>query len=198
MEPITYISINLGPDVGANDSVIGVRVVPDGRNGPEVYGRTLSADEPDTGVGITVETGDKLVFPAGSVKFTLRDVDKHALPGSDGYSPVANTVWTWLQIPPPPTEDFFHYMLAAARRLDAAHALYVSTLRQLTSDPGEPFMRTRVRTFYALSSAEAMCITLNRALTMISIAQAKLSVNTPVPGTVQAVQESVQAIRNAF
>ena len=39
-QPITYISIALGPKVGANDAIVGVRVVPDGRVGNEVYGVT--------------------------------------------------------------------------------------------------------------------------------------------------------------
>ncbi len=38
--PITYISINLGPVVGANDFLAGVRVVPPGRNGNAVFGRS--------------------------------------------------------------------------------------------------------------------------------------------------------------
>ena len=111
-KPITYISLNLGPNVGANDTVVGVRVVPDGRNGNEVYGRTLNAGEPDSGEGIVLEAGEKLVFPSGSVTVTLEDVDRYADPELDGYSAVSNTVWTWLQIPPSSSQGFFLYMLA--------------------------------------------------------------------------------------
>ena len=38
--PITYVGINLGSVVGANDFLAGVRVVPAGRNGNVVYGRS--------------------------------------------------------------------------------------------------------------------------------------------------------------
>ncbi len=124
-EPITYIGIHLGPNVGDNDAVVGVRVVPNGRNGNEVYGRILNAGEPDTGEGITLEAGYKLVFPPSSVNITLKDVDRYADAELDGYAPVTNTVWTWLHIPPSPEPAFFHYMLAASRRLDRAYALYV-------------------------------------------------------------------------
>ena len=30
-EPITYIGVHLGPNVGADDTIVGVRVVPSGR-----------------------------------------------------------------------------------------------------------------------------------------------------------------------
>ena len=197
-KPITHISFNLGPDVGANDIVIGKRVVPNGTASLEVYGRTLDIGEGDNDEEIIVPSGYKLVFPPGSVKVALEDIDKHAEPEPDGYAAIANTVWTWLQIPPSQTYPFFHYMLAIARRLDVAHALYVSTLRQLVSIPNEHFMRTRDRVFNAVSSAESMCIALNRAILMITSAQAKLSVNTRVPAAINAVKESTQSIRNAF
>ena len=50
MKPIEirYLSVNLTPQVLANDSLIGVRVGPAGRNGNKVYGRTLGRDEPDS------------------------------------------------------------------------------------------------------------------------------------------------------
>lgn len=198
LEPIKYMSFNLGPDAGSNDMIVAVRVVPDGKKGDDVYGRTLNAGEPDTGEAIIVEPGNKLVFPAGTVKITLRDSDQYATPEPDGYAPVANTVWTWLQIPPSVNLAFFHYMLATARRLDTAHGLYVDVLRKLGSVTDEVFMRTRARTFDALGSADAMCIALNGAIRMIAEAKPRLSVKTRVPSTLRAVQEPVQAIRDAF
>ena len=198
MEPITYIGISLGPNVGANDTVVGVRVVPNGRNSNEVYGRTLNADEQDTGERITLEVGEKLVFPPGSVEVTLPDVDRYADSELDGYAPVTNTAWTWLKIPPSPDEAFFHYMLAVSRRLDRAYALYVGALRELGTRPDEPFIRTRARVFSALGNAESMCIALNRAIQMIADAHARFSVTTAVPREVTDVQDAVRAIRNAF
>ena len=197
-EPISYIGIHLGGEVGANDAVVGVRVVPNGRNGNEVYGRTLDAGERDTGERITLEAGEKLMFPPGSVKVTLQDVDRYADAELGGYAPVTNTVWTWLQVPPSPEPEFFHYMLAASRRLDRAYALYVSTLRELGPRPDEPFIRTRARVFNALGNAESMCIALHRAILMITKAHTEFSTTTPVPCEVANVQDAVQAIRNAF
>ena len=67
-----------------------------------MYGRTLNYGERDNDEGILVEPGDTLIFPQGSVKVMLADVDRYSEPESDGYAPLANTVWTWLAIPPRP------------------------------------------------------------------------------------------------
>ena len=91
-EPITYIGVHLGPNEGANDAIIGVRVVPSGRRGKEVYGRTLNPGEPDNGEGITPNVGDTLVFPSGDVNVTLSDVDRYAEKGRDAFAPLTNTV----------------------------------------------------------------------------------------------------------
>ena len=197
-EPITYIGVNLGPNVGTDDTIVGVRVVPSGRRGREVYGRTLNSGEPDTGEGITPNAGDTLVFPPGNVKVGLSDVDRYAEKGPDGYAPVTNTVWTWLQIPPHPNEGFFHYYLAASRRIDMAHSLCVSTLHELGVRNEEPFIRTRARVFNALGMAESMCIALNRGFTMIRNSPAQFSVVTSVPQEVDTLYEDVRAVRNAF
>ena len=197
-EPITYIGVNLGPNVGSNDTIVGVRVVPGGRSGSEVYGRTLNSGEPDTGEGITLDSGDTLVFRPGEVKISLGDVDRYAEKGPDGYAPIANTVWTWLQIPPYSNETFFHYYLAASRRIDIAHSLCVSTLHELGVRDEEPFIRTRARVFKALGTAESMCIAINRAFSMIRESPTRFSVSTTVPQKIVALYDDVRAIRNAF
>lgn len=198
-QTITHIGIHLGPDINANDAVVGVRVVPDGKNSNEVYGRTLNFGEPDSGESIKLEVGEKLVFLPGSVNVTLQDVDRYADPEPDGYATIANTVWTWLQIPPLRNEAFFNYLLAASRRLDTAHALCVSVLREIDNySSNEPFIKTRARVFKALGHAELMCIALNRAIMMIKDAHDKVSATTTVPNEIGTIQEAVLAIRNAF
>ena len=197
-KPITYISFALGPKVGANDVVVGVRVVPNGKDGNEVYGRTLNPGEPDSGDSITLQGNEELVLPPGSVKVTLEDIDRYAEPEPDGYATVTNTVWTWLQVPPLPDEAFFHYLLAASRRLDRAHGLWVSALGGLGACPGEPFIKTRARLFNTLGDVDLMCVSLNRAIRMIKGAHAKFSTKTAVPSEVDTVQEPLLAIRDAF
>ena len=41
MTPITHLSLNLAPDDRVNSMLLSLRVVPDGRDGNVVYGRTL-------------------------------------------------------------------------------------------------------------------------------------------------------------
>ena len=98
--PITHMKLNLGPQVGEDDGIVDVRVVPIKREGRTVFVRTLNFGEPDNGEGITVEPGDTLLFQSGSMKITLTDVDRYCEPTPDGYASVANTVWSWLAIPP--------------------------------------------------------------------------------------------------
>ena len=197
--PITFIGVNLGPEVGTDDTVVGVRVVPFRREGRTVYGRTLNYGERDNGEAILVEPGDTLIFPQGSVKVMLADVDRYSEPESDGYAPLANTVWTWLAIPPRSFSlSGSHYLLAAARRLDMAHVHCSAALRTLQDCPGKPFVKARALMFDALGHAESMCIALSRVIGMTQQANAKFSIRAPVPKVITGVEPGVRSIRDAF
>ena len=199
INPVTYISINLGPQVGVNDFLVGLRVVPAGREGNRVYGRTLNHGEPDSGEGISLKVGETLEFPPGSVSVTMADVDRYSEPGDDGYAPVTNTVWTWLQFPPRAQDGVFvNYLLAAARRLDSAHARCCGALNGLTKIPNDMGFRARETMFGALGEAESMCVALNRAIRMMVQAHETFSTSAQVPQEVEAIKECVLAIRNAF
>ena len=197
--PITFIDVNLGPEVGSDDTVVGVRVVTDRREGRMVYGRTLNYGEPDNGEAIMVEPGDTLVCPQGSVKVMLADVDRYSEPESDGYSPLANTVWTWLAIPPRSFDvSGSHYLLAAARRLDMAHVHCRAALTTLQDCPGKPFVKARALRFDALGHAESMCIALRRVIGMIQQANARFSIEAPISKLITGVEPGVRSIRDAF
>lgn len=199
IEPVTYISINLGPQAGVDDFLAGIRVVPAGRESGQWYGRTLNEGEMDSGEGIPIKPGDTLTFQAGSISVTMADVDRYAEPGSDGYARVANTVWTWLAIPPRQYDQtFVNYLLAAARRLDAAHTHCAATLAFLDNPPDEKGFMAREAMFDALGHAESMCIALGRAVRMIGLARQTISTSVPVPPQVGKVEEAVIHIRNAF
>ena len=114
--------------MGANDTPIGVRVVPAGRDGNKVFGRTLAYDEVDSGEAVTVYPGEELHFPPGSVQMFLRDIDRESKPEPDGYTAVSNTIWTWLSFGAPPDPTLFRLLFAAVRRLDTAHALYAAEI----------------------------------------------------------------------
>ena len=195
-EAFTWVAIHLGSQVGSNDAVVGVRIVPDRVDGDVVYGRTLEIGEQDVGQGVTVNAGQRLVIE--SVKITLNDIERYAQGHPDGYTPIANTVWTWVHIPPSQGDTFFNYMLAAARRLDQAHALWIHALDGLNVSPDEPFIYARARIFEALGTTESMCNALSRAIAMVNDAPSKLPVGTPVPKGLTNMQGALTAIRNAF
>lgn len=198
IKPITYLSVNLGPEAGIDDSLVGVRVVPDGSDSHTVYGRTLKDGEEDCGQAIVLQVGERLVFPERSVRITIRDVDRYSTEGSDGYADIANTVWTWLQFGPSPDLEFFRFIFAAARRLDSAHAHWATSTNQTENVPGEGFIRTRARIFRALGDAESMCIALNRSAMMIRKIPSKFAVSPAVPSIVNEIYPALNAIRNAF
>ena len=96
----------------------------DGKGRSSTRGASAAGEE-DTGEAIHLEKGDKLVIPPGELVIDSRDIDEYYNPkGPGGYRPVANTVWSWYQVA---TErlGFFLFLFAFARRVDAAHALWV-------------------------------------------------------------------------
>ena len=66
IENITHLALHLGPDVGANDALIGVRVVPVGRDGNKIIVKTLNHGEPDTGESVRRGPGESLLLPPGT------------------------------------------------------------------------------------------------------------------------------------
>ena len=178
--------------------MVGLRVVPAGRNGNEVYGRTLNTGDPDDGKGITLNVGDRLIYPDGSLKITLKDVDQYAQASPAEYQPITNTVWTWSKVPPHESEEFFNYTLALARRLDQAHALYVQVMQKLDKRQEETGIPARNQAFNALADSESMCIALSRAIRMISNASDKIGLETSVLPGLQTIEKPVTAIRDAF
>ena len=199
VKPITYMSFNLGSDADVDSQLlVGLRVIPTSRDGSTVLARTLNYGELDSGEGIVLQPGERLLFPPGSVKVTIQDIDRDNTPDSDGYTVIANTVWTWLQIGPSPDQNFFNYLFAAARRLDSAHALCVSTISEFDNPPDELFIKSRARIFRALGNAELMCIALNRADRMVKDIAAKWLVAATVPDEVDTILPALTAIRDAF
>ena len=197
--PVTYFRINLGREIGEDDFLAGVRVVPTGRKGNRVFGRAPNPGETDSGEGIALEVGETLEFPPGSLSVTMADVDRYTQPDPNGYAPVANTVWSWLVIPPRADDPtFVNYLLAAARRLDAAYVHCSGALRPLTSPPEEMGFRAREAMFDSLGNAESMCVALSRAIRMIARARETISAPAAVPREISAIEDAVLAIRDAF
>ena len=195
---ISYISLNLSGEVGADDSLITVRVVPNGRDGNTVFGRTLKADEKDDGIGIKLRPNEQLVFGPGDIEVSLDDVDNRSPQLQTGYKPVANTIWTWFQVFGWPREDLFRYLFATSRRLDTAHALCWAASQECRTPEDEPFLTSRARWFEALGYAELACIALNRGITMAVECPNKFGIEMETPKPIEDMLPTSKAIRDAF
>ncbi len=71
-----------------------------------VCGRTLNYGERDNGEAILVEPGDTLIFPQGSVKVMLADVDRYSEPESDGYARMCPEVRGKRTAPSTPSSEY--------------------------------------------------------------------------------------------
>lgn len=152
---ITHVTLNLTANVGDDDCLLYVRVVPDGQDGTIVYARSLLPDEQDEGKPILLRPalGERLTFRPGAIRLSIEDADRLSKPEADGYRPITNTVWTWLRLWPVSNEGLFHYLLASARRLDGTHMLFAD-MKRIMNDASGGFVALRGQFFHALSAAE--------------------------------------------
>lgn len=180
------------------DFLIAGRIVPLRREGNLVYARTLRRGEEDTGEGVHLKAGDQLVIPAGELVVDSRDIDEYYNPlGRGGYRPVANTVWTWSQFAGEEL-GFFLFFFALARRTDAAHALWVSTIEARDRAIKQRGIAQRQAHLHALAAAEVTIITLGRCYRMVLDLVKKYCPSLQVPDSVTRTSEAVQEMRNAF
>ena len=92
---VRFISLNLSPQVGTDDSLIFVRVVPDGREGGVVFARTLMPGEADPGTPVVFNPAmdESLTFRGSAIHISLDEIERYAATGPSGQSPVTNTVY---------------------------------------------------------------------------------------------------------
>lgn len=197
-KPITWISYHIGDDPNSTLFLVSIRVVSKVQEGNTVIGRSLSYGESDDGRGIERRLGGRVLFPPGSLKITLGDVDRNNTPGLDGYAPLANTIWTWLTAGPFPDKTIFYYLFAAARRMDTAHKLCVASLNLLTRRPDISSLPGRADLFEAFGYAEMMCIAFNRAIEMIRCFPSQFTSSVAAPSSVTALFPALTKIRDSF
>ena len=192
MEPVTHISLNL-----PSGMLLSLRVVPDGRDGNVVFGRTLRWGEADDGRGVSVAAGEEFTIPRGRLVVELDHVDSLNEPGPGGYAPVANTIWTWYQVGPHPDVGVYRALLSLARRLDTAHELWASSVKQRKQaldtglgPSGRPLL------FQAWGAAEMAVIALHRAVRLAGTLARWLDVE--VPDDVRRAARSAKLLRDAL
>ena len=125
---IRYLGLTLTPEAGADDILVSVRIVPDGRDGDTIFARTLLPNESDTGASVIVDAckGEKLEFREGAILLTIQDVDRSASVDEYGYAPLTNTLWTWLSLGGSLPQAVYKLLPSVGRRLDASNILHAA------------------------------------------------------------------------
>ena len=198
--PEVKMNTDIGPaeQPGEEHFLISGRLVPMRRDGNVVYARVLRQGEEDTGEGVTVNAGDKLVIPAGELGINLHDIDEQFNPPRpDGYRPIANTVWTWHQLVRERL-GFFLFLFALARRTDAAHTLWASTIEKLKEARAGKGIAQRQEILNSLATAEVTLIALSRCYRMAGGLIRKYCPELHLPESIQSTRETVKEMRDAF
>jgi len=201
--PIHSTGINTTPTVGDRTGfVIGVPVIEVRRDDDAkvVFARTWRLAEPKPARRLRLPFGYQLTIGPGDLTLELEWIDQMFPMGEDGYAPLANTIWTWMAIGPgPDTEVLTRYLLAAARRLDAAHRSFQRIRQRLDEfDPDDPGPVTRLAIFEIVGDIETTIITLSRAVDMAMQVANLATITTPIPASLAAVSGSLRKIRNAY
>ncbi|NEQ39137.1 MAG: hypothetical protein F6K40_23935 [Okeania sp. SIO3I5] len=205
-KPIYCATLHTTGEVGRKDDILTwVRVVPDGREGSTVYGRTLLPDEQDTGIAPQLRRGDKFVLRASKLVISVDSIDASvANKFEDGYANITNTVWTVLSVFPmlggkTPPEKESRFLLAAARRLDASHGnlmILIDRFNELNSvDYG---IRIRNLIYEIIGFVEVFIVAMNRALQMALQLEQHFSLNTRFPASVKNKLSAIKKIRDAY
>ncbi len=144
--------------------------------------------------------GDDLQLEAGSIVVELEEIDAFEHQDKTGYVPLTPVLWTWLRFTKDAGAVKGRYLLAAARRLDAANTLFeeVGKLKILLDDEKLAGPAIRRTVFTLVSTVELAVVALGRVLDMVMQASALLGVVVEVPATVHAKRPAVVEIRNAY
>jgi hypothetical protein len=202
MTALSHVGHHLTAEVGRTDDfLIGARIVPVRREANRVFARTLRRDEQDNGDRVHVRPGDQVTFEEGAVVVELDTIDNAeaaAYPDAR-YVPLTPALWAWFLFGERDPVKV-RYVLAAARRLDAASTLFeeverrISELRQ--DGQAGPVIR---RSFFGLVSAvEAAVVSLGRVCDMVVRASSLIGATTTVPPTIVTKQVDLNEIRNAY
>lgn len=202
-QEITGIGISLTPDVGRRDDLLTwLRLVPDGREGSTVYGRTLCYGEVDNGESIQLRPGDTFALRPGALVLELEAIDEQvAVVFDDGYKSITNTLWTWLSVGvrSVTAEEAMRFLLAAGRRLDESHRmlrLVKSKMADLENTVDGIPQRNLI--YEIIGTVEMAVVAMNRALNMTSQLETHFSISTPLPASIFGKLDAIVALRNAY
>lgn len=149
-----------------------------------------------------VRPGDQLTFEQGAVVIELDAIDDKEAAGTaeDEYVPLTPVLWTWMSVGGGHDQGKVRYLLAAARRLDAANVL-LADVEQRRRDLNQedltgPIIRRRL--FGLIAAVELAVVAVGRVCDMIDKAGTLIGSTVPVPATVVAKRAAMNEIRNAY
>jgi hypothetical protein len=201
MTPVHSIGHHLTDEVGrVDDLLFGTRVMEVRREPGRVIVRTMRRGEADDGRRVHVRPGDQVVFEEGALVAQLEAIDDLERGEATGYSPVTPALWSWMRLGVGHDEATVRYLLAAARRLDAAARL-LAQLEELRTqlnrtDLAGPAWRRAL--FELVGTVELAVVALGRVVDMASKAAELIGTEVPLPPSVAAKKRTVTEIRNAY
>lgn len=187
--------LNLGPD---EEFLLLGRLVPAGSDENTVFARTLRPGEEDTGAAVEVPPGKQLAIRAGDLSFDSDEIDARNPKGRGGYAPVADTLWTWYRLAGAEDPSFLMMVLAAARRLDATHVFWSSTMDALEEAATTAGIDRRTTLFRALAMAEVTVISLSRCVQILYGLQERIELGLQIPAEIDSLSSTLRRMRNAL
>lgn len=201
MTALSHITLNTQAEPGpADELILPIRIVPVRREGGQVYVRTLRSDETDKGDRVHVRPGDDVTIEQGAMIIELAAIDRREAESfpADAYVPVTAVLGSWLALRGL-DDDTARYLLALARRLDAA-ALLSERIQELWNRLDEDLgaAATRRLVLELIRTTEIAIVTFGRVSNLIQKARANASVTTSIPNDLNSAHSQVKELRDAY
>lgn len=195
---ISHVSLNTTAEPGDNTGfLLGLRLIETRRVGSKVYAKTLRIGDRDDGSRVHLGPGDELAIESLTVEF--EHIDTLEEPTESGHIPLTPALVVWYSIGSHEPVRI-RYLVAAARRLDAANIDSISaraTLAQIHNE-GLPGPQLRRAGLEILSRAELTVIALSRAIDMVTKAPQALATRVKIPAVIAEKATAVTQIRHAI
>lgn len=204
MLALSHASLNTAAEAGDDDEmIVAMRIVPVRREDGVVFVRTLRHREPDNGDRVHVRPGESVTIEAGAMSLDLAAIDaKEASLYEDTscYVPLTPVLGAWFAIGNSHDPAKVRYILAAARRLDAAQSLLdrVGELRVMISSDGLTAGQRRRHALDLVRTIEIAVVAIGRVSHMIQKARTTASIATAISSRLNDSHAAIKEIRDAY
>lgn len=201
--PIAAVGLCASGEVGVNDVMFSLRVVPDGRAEGVVYGRTLRFGEPDDGRRVHARPGESFTLAKGSLTVELdaidgfyRQVDSERPEGS-----LATALRVWFGIGTHHRAETRMLTTAAAYRLDAAQHLLrrgerIRDSLQVEGDLSGAQVVAKVDELIHL--VQEGIVALARCISLIERGVETSTFAIPFPAEIESHKDVIKDVRDAY